>query len=76
MLGGLKEGQLKMSKSDPMSAIFMEDDEDVVKEKIKLAYCPPQIIKDNPCLEYVKYIIFGWFGNLTIKRAQNYGGDM
>jgi tyrosyl-tRNA synthetase len=25
MLAGLKEGQLKMSKSDPDSAIFMED---------------------------------------------------
>jgi len=27
MLPGLKEGQEKMSKSDPSSAIFMEDDE-------------------------------------------------
>jgi hypothetical protein len=27
MLPGLKEGQAKMSKSDPSSAIFMEDDE-------------------------------------------------
>lgn len=27
MLAGLKEGQEKMSKSDPDSAIFMEDSE-------------------------------------------------
>ena len=27
MLPGLKEGQAKISKSDPSSAIFMEDDE-------------------------------------------------
>jgi tyrosyl-tRNA synthetase len=27
MLPGFKEGQEKMSKSDPASAIFMEDDE-------------------------------------------------
>jgi hypothetical protein len=27
MLPGIKEGQQKMSKSDPASAIFMEDDE-------------------------------------------------
>jgi tryptophanyl-tRNA synthetase len=27
MLPGFKEGQEKMSKSDPSSAIFMEDDE-------------------------------------------------
>jgi len=27
MLPGIKEGQQKVSKSDPASAIFMEDDE-------------------------------------------------
>ena len=35
MLMGLKEGQEKMSKSDPDSAIFMEDSEADVKRKIK-----------------------------------------
>ena len=35
MLMGLKEGQEKMSKSDPDSAIFMEDTEADVKRKIK-----------------------------------------
>lgn len=30
-----------MSKSDPNSAIFMEDSEAEVKTKIKKAYCPP-----------------------------------
>lgn len=42
MLSGLKEGQAKMSKSDPMSAIFMEDTEEEINEKIRLAYCKPQ----------------------------------
>lgn len=40
MLPGLLEGQAKMSKSDPDSAIFMEDTEDDVRKKIKRAYCP------------------------------------
>ena len=31
-----------MSKSDPNSAIFMEDSEQEVKTKIKKAFCPPQ----------------------------------
>lgn len=31
-----------MSKSDPNSAIFMEDTEQEVKTKIKKAFCPPQ----------------------------------
>jgi tyrosyl-tRNA synthetase len=36
MLMGLKEGQEKMSKSDPDSAIFMEDTADDVKRKVAL----------------------------------------
>jgi hypothetical protein len=37
------QGQEKMSKSDPNSAIFMEDSEGDVNVKIKKAYCPPQV---------------------------------
>ena len=44
MLMGLKEGQEKMSKSDPESAIFMEDSADDVKKKIKKAFCPPEVV--------------------------------
>ena len=40
MLYGLKAGQEKMSKSDPDSAIFMEDTADDVERKIMAAYCP------------------------------------
>eukprot|EP01126_Amoeba_proteus_P030698 TRINITY_DN3028_c0_g1_i3.p1 TRINITY_DN3028_c0_g1~~TRINITY_DN3028_c0_g1_i3.p1 ORF type:complete len:718 (+),score=157.01 TRINITY_DN3028_c0_g1_i3:76-2229(+) len=40
MLYGLKEGQAKMSKSDPDSAIFMEDAEEDVFRKLNAAYCP------------------------------------
>jgi tyrosyl-tRNA synthetase len=40
MLYGLKAGQEKMSKSDPDSAIFMEDTTEDVERKIMAAYCP------------------------------------
>ncbi|GMH75690.1 hypothetical protein TL16_g06845 [Triparma laevis f. inornata] len=40
MLYGLKAGQEKMSKSDPDSAIFMEDSAEDVERKITNAYCP------------------------------------
>lgn len=40
MLYGLKAGQEKMSKSDPDSAIFMEDTAEDVERKILAAYCP------------------------------------
>ena len=42
MLYGLKAGQEKMSKSDPDSAIFMEDTAADVQRKINNAYCPSQ----------------------------------
>lgn len=35
------QGQEKMSKSDPASAIFMEDSEAEVKTKVKKAFCAP-----------------------------------
>mmetsp|Transcript_25585 Transcript_25585/g.38262 ORF Transcript_25585/g.38262 Transcript_25585/m.38262 type:complete len:817 (-) Transcript_25585:179-2629(-) len=40
MLYGLKAGQEKMSKSDPDSAVFMEDTAEDVERKIMKAYCP------------------------------------
>ena len=75
MLGGLKEGQEKMSKSDPNSAIFMEDSEEDVRLKIGLAYCPPGVVAKNPCLEYVRYICFGALNEFIIKRDAKNGGD-
>jgi tyrosyl-tRNA synthetase len=67
MLMGLKEGQEKMSKSDPDSAIFMEDAAEDVSRKIKKAYCPPEIVEKNPIMDYAKYIIFGYYGQMTVK---------
>ena len=43
MLYGLKKGQEKMSKSDPDSAIFMEDTPEDVARKIDNAYCPATV---------------------------------
>ncbi len=46
------QGQEKMSKSDPNSAIFMEDSEADVNTKIKKAYCPPQVRGRYACKAY------------------------
>jgi len=43
MLYGLKAGQEKMSKSDPDSAVFMEDAAEDVERKIMAAYCPSKV---------------------------------
>jgi tyrosyl-tRNA synthetase len=60
-------GQEKMSKSDPDSAIFMEDTEQDLNRKIKKAFCPPEVVEGNPILDYVKHIIFGYFGKMSIE---------
>ena len=65
-----------MSKSDPNSAIFMEDSREDVIRKIKKAYCPEKIVLDNPILDYVKYILFPALGELTITRDAKNGGSV
>jgi len=75
MLAGLKEGQEKMSKSDPDSAIFMEDSEVEVNSKIKKSFCPPGVLEKNPIFEYIKYIIFPRCGELSIERDAGNGGN-
>ncbi|KAL5720512.1 tyrosine--tRNA ligase [Ranunculus cassubicifolius] len=75
MLPGLQQGQEKMSKSDPSSAIFMEDEEADVNRKIKKAYCPPKIVEGNPCMEYVQHIVFPWFNEFEVERREENGGN-
>ena len=80
MLYGLVKGQPKMSKSLPNSAIFMEDTTEQIRDKIMKAYCP-RIVEDddvspgmtlvedklkNPCLDYVKHIIFSNHNNKMV----------
>lgn len=43
--------------------------------KIKKAYCPPEKVEGNPCLEYVKYLIFPWFHEFTVERSEKNGGN-
>ncbi len=71
----------KMSKSMPDSAIFMTDTTEDIKRKINKAYCLEGDIKENPILEYYKYIIFESFDRLRINelrvnRPEKFGGDL
>ena len=68
MISGLIEGQQKMSKSNPDSAIFMEDSVKDVEKKIKKAFCPEKIVQGNPILDYCENIIFGLRDSLSIMR--------
>ncbi|MBW2977260.1 tyrosine--tRNA ligase [Candidatus Woesearchaeota archaeon] len=67
---------MKMSKSRPQSAIFMDDSEEDIKQKIKKAYCPEKIIEDNPIIDYCRNIIFQSFKELKIERPSKFGGDL
>lgn len=75
MLPGLLQGQEKMSKSDPNSAIFMEDSEIEVRTKIKKAYCPPNEVQGNPCLAYIKNIVLPWSQEFVVERSEENGGN-
>eukprot|EP00238_Polyblepharides_amylifera_P005708 CAMPEP_0196589538 /NCGR_PEP_ID=MMETSP1081-20130531/63850_1 /TAXON_ID=36882 /ORGANISM="Pyramimonas amylifera, Strain CCMP720" /LENGTH=411 /DNA_ID=CAMNT_0041912375 /DNA_START=82 /DNA_END=1317 /DNA_ORIENTATION=+ len=75
MLMGLLQGQEKMSKSDPNSAIFMEDSESDVSTKLKKAYCPPGVVEGNPCLEYIKYVVLPWKDSFEVTRKEDNGGN-
>eukprot|EP01006_Ploeotia_vitrea_P017889 TRINITY_DN49120_c0_g1_i1.p1 TRINITY_DN49120_c0_g1~~TRINITY_DN49120_c0_g1_i1.p1 ORF type:complete len:685 (+),score=135.04 TRINITY_DN49120_c0_g1_i1:220-2055(+) len=57
MMMGLVEGCGKASKSNPDSAVFMEDPPEEVERKIGKAFCPPKV-EDNPVLDWLKNMVF------------------
>ncbi|KAK9807376.1 hypothetical protein WJX73_009080 [Symbiochloris irregularis] len=75
MLPGLQQGQEKMSKSIAESAIFMEDSEAEVNVKIKQAFCPPKVAEGNPCISYLRLLVFPWNGTFTVERKEANGGS-
>jgi tyrosyl-tRNA synthetase len=67
---------MKMSKSKPDSAIFMTDTKEEIDRKMSKAYCPEKQVKENPIIEYFKYIIFEKFDEIIIHRPEKFGGDL
>ena len=73
--------ELKMSKSKPDTAVFMTDTTEDIQRKINKAYCLEGDIKENPVLEYCKYIIFESFERLgisefVVERPEKWGGTL
>jgi len=58
MIPGLKKSQEKASKSDPESAIFMDDDDSAIERKIMKAFCEEKIIEGNPCIVFYKLLVY------------------
>ena len=57
LIPGLQEGG-KMSSSDPDSKIDLVDRPDVVRRKLKKAYCPPKQVEGNGVLSFVEFVLF------------------
>ena len=56
LIPGLQEGG-KMSSSDPDSKIDLLDQPDVVKRKLKKAFCPPKQVEGSGVLSFVQYVL-------------------
>ena len=66
----------KMSSSIPESMISVTDSELDIQSKMKKAYCPAQVIEENPVLQIARLIIFPNTQTLSIERPEKFGGDL
>ncbi len=67
---------MKMSKSDPNSAIFVHDSPDDIRAKVRRAFCPPDSVTFNPMLDWARKLIFTRDGEFRIARTPDHGGDI
>lgn len=66
----------KMSKSKPENSILLHDAPELIEEKLRKAYCPPNIVEGNPVIEYYRLLAFQAKEQVILRRDQKYGGDM
>ena len=72
------KASMKMSKSRPQTAIFVDDTPDEIRTKMNKAFCPAKVIEFNPLLDWTHHIIFREDGkdSLEITRPDKFGGDL
>ena len=66
----------KMSSSEDDSKIDVLDSPDVVKRKIKKAFCEEGNIADNGILAFAKHVLFPLNGKIEIERPEKFGGQL
>jgi tyrosyl-tRNA synthetase len=67
---------LKMSKSVPDSAVFITDEPEDIRRKIKNAFCPEKEIEFNPILDWSRSLIFRDIkATLKVQRPEKFGGN-
>ncbi|WP_456483857.1 tyrosine--tRNA ligase [Methanopyrus kandleri] len=69
------DGDEKMSSSKN-NFIAVDDEPEVIREKLRKAYCPAREAEGNPILEIYQYFIFREYDEVTIERPEKYGGDV
>ncbi|GAG62754.1 unnamed protein product, partial [marine sediment metagenome] len=68
---------MKMSKSIPTSAVFVNDTPEEIKNKVRDAFCPVGNVSVNPILDWSKYVIFREKNEtIKIERKPKFGGDV
>ena len=65
-----------MSSSEEDSKIDLLDSPEVVKKKLKRAFCEPGKVEDNGVLAFVKHVIFSLFDTFEVNRKEANGGDL
>jgi tyrosyl-tRNA synthetase len=69
--------EMKMSKSDPGSAVFVHDEPDAIRAKLRRAFCPPQSVEFNPIFDWIEKLVFGIAGApLRVERTPQNGGTV
>ena len=69
--------ELKMSKSNPKSAIYMHDSAKEIAAKIDGAYCPERAVEGNPLFNFIKLVLINKpEESITLERPQKFGGEI
>lgn len=69
--------EMKMSKSDPSSGIFLHDSAEAVVAKVKKAHCPAGEKEDNPVLDLLGLVVWPRLADgLRIDRPEKFGGPL
>jgi tyrosyl-tRNA synthetase len=71
ILNGLDGSKMSSSAGNYIS---IADTEDVIRKKIKKAFCPPEV-ENNPVLQLMQYHVFPRLGSVSLKRPEKFGGD-
>ena len=68
---------MKMSKSDPDSAVFIHDSPDDIRRKVGKAFCTPGDVTFNPILDWTEKLVFGLGDSeLVVDRTPQNGGPV